>query len=104
MKKFLIIFLAIAILFLMIGTAAAEDTITIQVGCKHITGAEGYSNPIFLISTVEDNGYYHEVSSDYLVHPEDYYKINIGDMVQLKINSETGYCELVNTEEKTGWW
>ncbi|MBQ2653312.1 MAG: hypothetical protein IJF83_07145 [Methanobrevibacter sp.] len=102
MKKYIILSL-IAILFLLIGCAAAEDTITIKVGCKHISGAEGYSNPMFLISTTDSNGYFNIISADYLVSPEDYYKINVGDTVKLHVKSN-GYCDIVNTEESKGWW
>ena len=106
MRKFLIISLAVAILFLMIGVVAADDTITIEVGCKHIIGADGYSEPLFLISTVECNGYYREISADYRVSPEDYYKVNVGDTVTLKVkDNKLGLCEIITSENNNdGWW
>lgn len=102
MKKFLIILSVIAILFLMMGSVAAED-ITIEVGCKHITGSDGYADPLFLISTTDGNGYYKFITADYLVSAEDYYKINVGDTVKLHVKANN-YCEIVNTKESKGWW
>ena len=80
----------------------AENTITIPVNAKHIEGSGSSLNPLFLISTTEDNGQYRVITSDYLVSPEDYYKINVGDTVTLKIKND-GYCELVNNETQ-GWF
>lgn len=103
MKKFLIILSVIAILFLMIGVVAADDTITIKVGCKHITGADGYAEPLFLISTTLGGGYY-EITADYMVSPEDYYKVKVGDTVTLKVkDNKLGLCEIITSENNNGW-
>jgi len=105
MRKFLIISLAVAILFLMIAAAAADDTITIKVECKHITGADGYADPLFLISTTTGGYYYEMITADYRVSPEDYYKVKVGDTVTLKVkDNKLGLCEIVTSENNNGWW
>ena len=102
MNKLIILTIAIAVMFLMIGTATADDTFTIKVRCKHIEGASGYSSPIFLISTTEGNGYYKEITADYLVSPNDYYHIKIGDTVKLRVSNQ-GFCEVIEKSDDS-WW
>ena len=106
-KKYLLY--SIGVVLILIGLLTiplavnAEDTITIIVGAKHIEGSGNTANQLFLISTLDGNGYYHVITSDYLVSPGDYYKINVGDTVTLKLK-DNGYCELVNKDTDKGWF
>lgn len=87
---------------------ATEDTITVKVDCKHISGNDAggaYGGPLFLISTRNYESSYSYIESDYIVSCDDYYKINVGDTVTLK--PEGRLCHVVNINGGSvsgSWW
>ncbi|WP_405286562.1 hypothetical protein [Methanobrevibacter sp.] len=98
-KRIILLLLLLGLLSLTVVNAA---TVTINVEAKHIEGNNQY--PLFLLSTTTGNGYYKEIASDYMVHAEDYYNVNVGDTVTLDIK-DNGYCEIVNKNSETDkWW
>lgn len=86
-----------------LSTVNAEDTITITVGAKHIEGTGTSISPLFLISSLDGNGYYSIITNDYPVYFEDYYKISVGDTVTLKVNND-GFCELIDKDTTDKGW
>ena len=97
-KRIILTLLLIGLLSLTVVNAA---TVTIKVDAKHIEGHNQY--PLFLLSTTNGNGYYEVIINDYMVHPEDYYNVNVGDTVTLDIK-DNGYCEIVNKNSENGWF
>ena len=104
MKKYLIILLISLILIATISNVSAEDTFTITVTDKHITGNSGdgaYGGPLFIITDDSVRGV-----GDCIIYSKDYYKINVQDTVTLK-NTNNGYCEVISINNQEinhdGW-
>lgn len=100
--KLLIIF--IIGLLLMSTVSANEDTFTITVTDKHITGNSGdgaYGGPLFIITDDSVRGV-----RDCIIYSKDYYKINVQDIVTLKATN-SGYCEVISINNQEinhdGW-